>query len=125
MSKIVKAGDRITWTHYSEPGIGWQEPFERSGIVWSGAPTGNSLSNAWWVHPDEPLPGEALVYGCLLAVGKAAADYRPAGWGGPAPKRGEVYSSGYWRMQPANLTDLAIFHAERAAAERAALALAA
>jgi hypothetical protein len=124
-TKIVKAGDRITWTHYSTPGAGWQGPFERSGIVWSGAPVGNSLSSAWWVFPDEPLDGEVLVYGRLIAVGKAAGDYKPIGWGGPAPKKGEVYSSDYWAMQPASLTFGAVFAAKRAADERAALTLAA
>jgi hypothetical protein len=119
----VKAGDRITWTHYSAPGPGWQEPFERSGTVWSGAPVGNSLANAWWVHPDEALPGETLVYGCLLAVGKAAGDYKGRGWTGSGPRKGEVYSSGYWAMQPAALTAAAISHSKREAAEKAARAM--
>lgn len=115
----VKAGDRITWTHYSTPGAGWREPFERSGIVWSGAPAGNGLADAWWVFPDEPVPGEVLACGSLLAVGKAAGDFRQAGWSGPAPRKGEVYSSDYWVMQPASLTAAAISHSKRVAAEKA------
>ena len=42
-------------------------------------PGGDSLSSAWWVFPDEPLDGEVLVYGRLLAVAKAAGDFRPVG----------------------------------------------
>jgi hypothetical protein len=101
-TKAVKAGDVIVWTHYSTPGEGWQPPFERIGTVWSGAPVGNSLSSAWWVHPDEPLDGEVLASG-VLAVGKAAGDHRETG----GLHKGDVYSSSHWRHQPAALTSAA------------------
>lgn len=109
--KNPKPGDVIVWTHYFAPGAGWREPLERIGTVHAGAPTGNSLSNAWWVFPDEPLPGEVLASG-VVAVGRAAARH----WHGPGPDKGEVYGSSFWRHQPAALTQAA---ADWAAARRA------
>jgi hypothetical protein len=105
-SARVRPGDRITWRQYVTPGEGWVPAFERSGTVWSDAPVGNGLSSAWWVMPDEPLPGEVLAGGALV-VGKAAGAWRD--WtskDGPdtGPAKGEVYSSSYWRQQPAALT---------------------
>lgn len=89
-AKPAKAGDRITWTHYSTPGAGWQPPAERSGTVWSEAPKGNGLSNAWWIHPDVPQPGEILASG-VLCVGRAAATHHYNG----TPVKGEIYSSSF------------------------------
>jgi hypothetical protein len=110
--KNPKPGDVIVWTHYFTPGARWRESLERIGTVHAGAPTGNSLSNAWWVFPDEPLPGEVLASG-VLAVGRAAGRH----WyytGGP--QKGEVYGSSFWRHQPAALTHAA---ADWAAARKA------
>lgn len=98
-AKPVKAGDRMTWTHYSTPGAGWQPPAERAGTVWSDAPKGDGLSNAWWVHPDEPLPGEVLAGG-VLAVGRASR----RNWQTGSPDKGEVYGSSRWQDQPGSLT---------------------
>jgi hypothetical protein len=94
-AKPVKAGDVIVWTHYSAD----QEPAERTGTVWSGAPTGNGLSNAWWVHPDDPQPGELLAGG-VLAVGRASR----RNWQTGSPDKGEVYGSSRWQDQPGSLT---------------------
>ena len=113
-AKPVKAGDTIVWTHYSAHGEGWREPFERIGEVWSQAPTGNGLSNAWWVQPDELLDGEANAAG-LVVVGKSSrakhsvthsAEWTGDRWAYAAdrPGKGELYSSGYWRDQTASLT---------------------
>lgn len=105
MSAKIKPGDTITWTHYSTPGAGWVPPFTRTGTVWAEAPTGNSLANAWWVHPDAPLAGEVLAGG-VLAIGRAAGTHRQrhehGETGGPA--KGEVYGASYWIFQPAALT---------------------
>lgn len=104
----IKPGDRITWTHYATPGAGWVPPFTREGTVWAGAPAGNSLVNAWWVHPDTLLDGEETAGG-VVAIGRAAGQHierdRRGETGGPA--KGEVYGSSYWIMQPAALTSAA------------------
>jgi len=102
-AKPVKAGGRLSWSHYSAPGDGWLAPFGRSGTVWSEAPVGNGLVNAWWVFPDQVLDGEALAGGALC-VGKAAGAWRSWVANDDGPAKGEVYSSGNWRHQPAALT---------------------
>jgi hypothetical protein len=91
------------WTHYSAPGAGWQPPFERIGTVFSGAPTGNGLSNAWWVEPDELLPGEVTAAG-VIAVGRCS---RRSFQREAEPAKGELYSSSDWRYQAAALTGAA------------------
>jgi len=117
MTQGFKAGDVIVWRHYSAPGAGWQEPFERIGTVWSGAPTGNGLSNAWWVQPDEELPGEVTAAG-VIAVGRCSRASHRRG----DPQKGELYGSGYWRDQAAALTDgAARWIRERRAVRRAEL----
>lgn len=114
----IKPGDTITWTHYSAPGAGWREPYERTGTVLDGAPTGNGLRNAWWVWPDQPEPGEVLASG-VLAVGDASKrDWlRQDG-----PAKGERYGSSFWRDQPAALTQGAAARQVREARERRAAA---
>ena len=105
MTATIKAGDTLSWAHYSAPDGGAQAPVTRTGTVWSEAPTGNGLVNAWWVHPDQPLPGEVLAGG-VLAVGRAAARWSRRHIT-PGPDKGEVYSSSYWAHQAAALTEAA------------------
>jgi hypothetical protein len=118
----VQAGDKLTWTHYPEPGQG--EPSQRTGTVWSQAPTGNGLSNAWWVFPDSPQPGEVTAGG-VVAVGRNSRGRYGAGsyetWGGfNGPDKGETYGSGYWKTQPGSLTQAAASQAAAARTQREA-----
>ena len=86
-ARTVKAGDAIAWTQHSHPGAGWVAPYLRTGIVWSGAPIESGVSNAWWVHPDQPEPGDCYH---VLYVGRASTR-NPYYSEGPA--KGEVYAS--------------------------------
>jgi hypothetical protein len=121
-TKPVKPGDRITWRQYSAPGDGWREPFERTGTVFAGAPTGNGLSNAWWVHPDQPEPNDPDTGG-VVAVGRASRrSYRFES----EPAKGEIYGSWYWEHQAAALTGAAAtWRKAQAAARQPAYRLAA
>lgn len=94
-AETFNAGDVVVWRHYSED----SEPVERIGTVWSGAPTGNGLVNAWWVHPDAPQPGEVLAGG-VLAVGRSSRQ----NWKTGTPAKGELYGSSRWEDQPGSLT---------------------
>jgi hypothetical protein len=114
MPAPVKPGDRLTWTHYFAPGEGWREPVTRAGTVFSGAPTGNGLSNAWWVEPDERLDGEVLPWG-VLCVGRAS---RRSCLREDEPVKGELYSSGRWQHQAGALTQGAEAWRLRLAAEQ-------
>lgn len=83
-AKTPKPGDRITWTH-SQTGAGWVPPYTRTGIIWSGAPIEPGVSNAWWVSPDQPEPGDG--YHVIYVGRRTRAPY----YGGPV--KGEVYAS--------------------------------
>lgn len=83
----VKAGDRITWSQYSQSGAGWVAAYERTGTVWDGAPIDSGVYNAWWVVPDQPGPGD-----CYHAVYVGRASTRNPYYS-EGPAKGEVYSS--------------------------------
>jgi len=114
MTTAYKPGDAITWTHYSCPGAGWQPPAERAGTVWSGAALDTGVSNAWWVHPDEPLDGDLYH---MIYVGRSSRKplYCEAG-----PDKGEVYC-GY---RPHDITAVRMAHAQCVADETGRVALA-
>lgn len=111
-AKMIKPGDRITWQHYPING----EPVTREGTVWSGAPTGNGLSNAWWVHPDSYLPGE-LTAGGVIAIGRCSRS-RATWYREISPRKGEIYGSESWDLQAGSLTAAGASWHARAARER-------
>jgi hypothetical protein len=85
MSKVIKSGDRITWTQVTPDGEGHL----REGTVWDLAMLDTGLVNAWWVVPDAAEPGEVLASGALC-VGKAA---KPCKLHEGCVDRGVLYAS--------------------------------
>jgi hypothetical protein len=94
MAATFRPGDTVAWTHYSDG-----DPVQRTGTVWAEAPKGEGLSNAWWVHPAEYLPGEVTAAG-VIAVGRASR----RSWSDSDPQKGEVYGSARWDHQAGALT---------------------
>jgi hypothetical protein len=85
--KPVKAGDAIAWAQYSQSGAGWVAAYTRTGIVWSGASIERGVSNAWWVSPDVPEPGDA--YHTVYVGNARTRDYHRT----EGPAKGQTYSS--------------------------------
>jgi hypothetical protein len=113
MAEQFKPGDAITWTHYFEHGTAWQPPLERTGTVWSAAMLDTGIGNAWWVHADEPLPGD--IYH-MIYVGRASGR-GPCIWE-DEPARGEVHSSNRSLSVPAVRMATAAKHAAETRAAR-------
>jgi hypothetical protein len=67
-NNALKAGTRITWTQYRTAG-NRQNGRERSGWFWALAPG----TNAIWVRPDTPEPGEPVAIKAYRSVRSAGA----------------------------------------------------